>query len=78
MNLGNLIKSKYLTALSFAVLITVIATCMTMQVINEYWSDNNADNILRWEHRIHIKTANACRSIFRMKLQNYIKINLIS
>jgi len=35
MNLGNLIQSKDLTALIFVVLITVIATCMKMQVINE-------------------------------------------
>jgi len=35
MNLGNLIQAKDLTALNFAVLITVIATCMEMQVINE-------------------------------------------
>ena len=36
MNLGNLIQSKDLIALNFAVHIVVIATCMKMQVIKEY------------------------------------------
>ena len=74
MNLGNLIQSKDLIALNFAVHIVVIATCMKMQVIKEYWSDNNAKKYFGWEHRIHFKNANACRSIFRRKLQITFKL----